>query len=362
MRFPLILAAAGLAAAVFVVMTLPAASQPPGKAPPSGFPAGLSSSRRTDAVVPPPASPGRLPSELSPLGLSRSETQVSANAVVATGCLVTLMDDCGVDVPAQKEGKLKKILVRERQLVKEGEPLANVDDSEVTAAMELTKRQLLTAQAEADNDVNIRYAQAAFAVARAEWQQALEANAQQPNTFSKSEVLERQLKARQYELQIQQSEHERKVYGLKADEKKAELNAAQVEVDIRQIKSGLEGMVVERYRNKDEWVKPGDPVVRVVRVDQVRIEGMLDAKLVLPEEVEDQPVTITVELPNRKSASFPGTVVYASQLVEAGMQFLVHAQVENRKENGFWLLRPGLTVQMTIQRKKLGPADAHLSR
>jgi multidrug efflux pump subunit AcrA (membrane-fusion protein) len=358
MRFPLILAAAGLGAAVFVVVTLPAASQQPGAALPPGLPAAVSSSRRTDAVVSPPAAPRRTPSELSPFGLPRPEVKVSADAVVASGCLVTLTGDGDVEVPAQEQGVLMEIPVKEGQLVKKDDTLAQVDDSQAKMAVEVARNQWLSAQAEADNEVSILYARAAFAVAQAEVQQALEANSQQPNTFSRSEVLERQLKARQYELQIQQAQHEKKVNGHKADEKHAELDAATLEVTRRQIKSPLEGIVVDRYnRHAGEWVKPGDPVVRVVRVDRLRVEGMLSARAsdpnhVLPSEIINQPVTITLDLPNGKRANFPGSVVFANPIVVAGMQFLVHAELENRQENGFWLLRPGLTVQMTIQRKR----------
>ena len=343
MRFPLILAAAGLGAAVFVVMALPAASQ-------------QQSSRRTDALIPPPASPQRSPGGFSPFG-SRPEAKVSANAIVAPGCLVTLMGDGDVEVPAQEQGVLMEIPVKEGQSVKKDETLAQVDDSQAKMAMEVARNQWLAAQAEADNEVSILYARAAFAVAQAEVQQALEANAQQPNTFSRSEVLERQLKARQYELQIQQAQHEKKVNGLKADEKHAELDAANLEVTRRHIASPLEGIVVKRFHHAGEWLRPGDPVVRVVRADRLRVEGMLSARAsdpnyVLPAEVINQPVTITLDLPNNKQATFPGTVVFANPIVEAGGQFLVHAEVENRQENGFWLLRPGLTVQMTIQRNK----------
>ena len=107
------------------------------------------------------------------------------------------MDDCSVDVAAPKEGLLKEIPVKEGQSIKKGDILAQLDNSEAAAALEVTKSQLATAQAEADNEVSILYATAAFKVAQAEVLQALEANAQQPNTFSRSEVLERQLKARQ---------------------------------------------------------------------------------------------------------------------------------------------------------------------
>ena len=357
MRLSLILAAVGLVTAAFVVMSLPAASQQPGKVPPAGYSAGAPPYRRTEAAVPPLVSPPASPRGLAPLGLSRPDISVSADAIVAGGCLVTLMNDCGVDVPALEPGELREIPVKEGQVVQHDGLLAQVDDSQAKMAMEVARNQWLAAQAEADNEVSVLYAGAAFKVSQAEVQQALDANAQQPNTFSMSEVLERKLKARQYELQIQQAEHEKKVNSLKADEKHAEFEAAKLEAERRKITSVLDGMVVNRYHNKGEWVKAGDPVVRVVRVDRVRVEGMLSARAsgpnhVLPSEIVNQPVTINLDLPNGKQATFPGSVVFASPIVEAGMQFLVQAEVENQQENGFWLLRPGLTVRMTIQRKK----------
>jgi multidrug efflux pump subunit AcrA (membrane-fusion protein) len=341
MRFPLILAAAGLGAAALAVVALPAASQQPGRTPPA-----VSSSRRTDAAIAPPALP-------SPYGAARPEVSVSGDSIVASGCLVTLMGDGDVEVPAQEQGVLMEIPVKEGQAVKKDDTLGQIDDSQAKMAMEVARNQWLSAQAEADNEVSILYARAAFAVAQAEVQQALEANGQQPNTFSRSEVLERQLKARQYELQIQQAQHEKKVNGHKADEKHAELDAAALEVTRRHIKSPLDGIVVKRFRHAGEWVKPGDPVVRLIRADRLRIEGMLDARLVVPSEIINQPVTISVMLPSdTRPKEFTGTVVFANPIVEAGMQFLVHAEVENRQENGFWLLRPGLIVKMTIQRKR----------
>jgi multidrug efflux pump subunit AcrA (membrane-fusion protein) len=341
MRFPLILAAAGLGAAALAVMALPAASQQPGRA------SAASSSRRTDAPIAPPSLP-------SPYHASRPETAAglpSFDAAAAKDFLVTLTGDGDVEVPAQEQGVLMEIPVREGQVVKKGDTLAQVDDSQAKMAVEVSKNQWLAAKAEADNEVSVLYARAAFNVAKAEVQQAEEANSQVPNTFSRSEVLERQLKARQYELQIQQAQHEKTVNGHKADEKHAELDAANLEVTRRHITSPLDGIVVKRFRHAGEWVKPGDSVVRVIRADRLRVEGMLDAKDFLPSEVINHPVTISLGLPGGRQVTFNGTVVFASPIVEAGMQFLVHAEVENRQENGFWLLRPGLPVKMTIQRK-----------
>jgi multidrug efflux pump subunit AcrA (membrane-fusion protein) len=341
MRFPLILAAAGLGAAALAVMALPAASQQPGRTP------AASSSRRTDAAVAPPSLP-------SPYQASRPGTAAgspSFDAAAPKDFLVTLMGDGDVEVPAQEQGVLMEIPVREGQVVKKGDTLAQVDDSQAKMAVEVSKNQWLAAKAEADNEVSVLYARAAFNVAKAEVQQAEEANSMVPNTFSRSEVLERQLKARQYELQIQQAQHEKTVNGHKADEKHAELDAADLEVTRRHILSPLDGIVVKRFRHAGEWVKPGDSVVRVIRADRLRVEGMLDANHYLPSEIINQPVTISLGLPGGRQVTFDGSVVFASPIVEAGMQFLVHAEVVNKQENGFWLLRPGLQVKMTIQRK-----------
>jgi multidrug efflux pump subunit AcrA (membrane-fusion protein) len=335
MRFPLILAAAGLGVAILVVMTLPAASQQPGRAPSAGFSPDWSTSHRTDALVRQPAGH-------------------PANAIEVSGCLVTLTADGDAVVPAQEQGVLMAIPVTEGQAVKKDETLAQVDDSQAKMAQDVANNQYLSADAEAKNEVNILYYHAAYAVAQNEAKLAKTANQEEPNTFAWSEVLERDLKARQCEAQIQQAEHEKTVNGLKAAEKHAELDAATLEVTRRQIKSPLDGIVVNRYHHHPgEWVKPGDPVVRVIRADRLRVEGTLDASKYLPSEVLDQPVAITLKLPNRKPETFQGKVVFANPIVQAGMQFEVHAEVENRQDNGFWLLRPGLTVQMTIDRKTL---------
>ena len=46
-----------------------------------------------------------------------------------------------------------------------------------------------------------------------------------------------------------------------------------------------------------------------------------------------------------------GKIVFVSPLVQPGGEYLVWAEVENKQENGHWLLRPGLTATMTIQLK-----------
>jgi macrolide-specific efflux system membrane fusion protein len=97
-----------------------------------------------------------------------------------------------------------------------------------------------------------------------------------------------------------------------------------------------------------EWVEPGNEVLRLVRLDRLRIEGFLNASDFSPSEVSNRPVRVTVELARGRKETFQGKIVFVNPLVQAGGVYRVWAEVVNRMENNQWLLRPGLLAEMTI--------------
>ena len=90
--------------------------------------------------------------------------------------------------------------------------------------------------------------------------------------------------------------------------------------------------------------------MRLMRLDLLRVEGLLDAKEYRPSELQDRPVQVVVTLPHGQKESFSGKVVFVKPMVE-GRKFAVRAEVQNRREGGFWILCPGQTADMTIQLK-----------
>lgn len=70
----------------------------------------------------------------------------------------------------------------------------------------------------------------------------------------------------------------------------------------------------------------------------------------LPGDVFGKPVKVVVELADGKLFVFDGEVTFVSPLIEAGSQYRIWAEVENRQEHGQWLLRPGMQAEMTIAR------------
>jgi macrolide-specific efflux system membrane fusion protein len=261
-------------------------------------------------------------------------------------CLVTLIKEA--EVPALDAGQLVQLHVREGQEVQKGDLLAQIDDRQARKLQEIAKYKLDVAVHEANNQVSVEYARATQAVAKAEYQQALETNRRQPNTIPQIEVRRYALKVEEATLQIQQAEHDLKTAEMSVSVRQGELDAAELDVEHRRISAPLDGMVIKRHIQEGEWVRPGDPVLHLVRMDRLRVEAFLDGSQISPGEVDGKPVTVEVELAHQRREQFPGKIVFVNPVVEAGARFQVWAEVINRKENGQWLLQPGQDARMVI--------------
>ena len=261
-------------------------------------------------------------------------------------CLVSVKDE--VQVPAQEPGVLSSLVVREGMLVRKGSLLGSIDDTERQMQKRLALIEHTAAREQAENDINVRYAIKAAEFAEAEYQQALDANAKVRGTFAATDVRRLKLGWHRAVLQIDQAKLDLRTAAFTADSRAAEVEAADTNISRRQIVAPLDGEVVDVVRHAGEWVQPGEPVLRIVRLDTLRIEGFLSASQYDPSEVANRPVTVAVTLARGRDVKLTGKIVYVSSLVQAGGEYRVWAEVTNRREEGQWLLRPGLKASMTI--------------
>jgi multidrug efflux pump subunit AcrA (membrane-fusion protein) len=100
-----------------------------------------------------------------------------------------------------------------------------------------------------------------------------------------------------------------------------------------------------------EWVKPGDPVLRIIKIDRLSVEGRARATTYNPADLADRNVNVQVTLAGGRTAQFPGKIVFVGSEIGGDERYAVRAEVENRKENGQWVLQPGKQANMTIQVK-----------
>ena len=105
----------------------------------------------------------------------------------------------------------------------------------------------------------------------------------------------------------------------------------------------LDGVVEEHYLQAGEWVEPGTPVLRVIRLDVLRAEGFVhhaDARGRV-----GAAVAVLVPAADGTTRRYPGVVTFVGNEIEpATGEVLVRAEVKNED----LALRPGLKVRMRI--------------
>ena len=278
----------------------------------------------------------------------------AANPVLKS-CYVTLIDD--VQVAAQEAGVLvplrddhgRIIITDDGQPVQRGTRIAQVNDQQPKLERQAAEAELKAAKARSEDDIEVRYAEAAYRVSQSEFASAEEANRRVKGTVPQSEVRRLQLTQHRAFLQIDRSRMEQKVAKLNADVAQAAVDAANAAIERRSIASPIDGVILAVLKKPGEWVQIGEPVARVARMDHLRVEGFLSAADYNPSDISGKPVTVHLQLARGRKVSLPGTVTYVNPLVQAGNRYRVRATVQNALDAGEWVLRPGMPVEMTIE-------------
>ena len=271
------------------------------------------------------------------------------------GCLVSIHDEA--HVPAREAGELMGFDAREGKPVQAGQVLGQIDDRDAKTKKEVAELDAEAAEAQATNRVRIDAAIAGAEVAAAELKRSEEANRRSPGTISASQILKERLAVTHAKLQIKLAEHEFAVAGMTSKAKKAQVNATDLEIARRQIVAPVDGVIAQVSKHKGEWVQPGDPVLHIVRMDKLRVEGFLKAQEYAPIDVADRPVTIEVTLTRGRVEKFTSKIEFVSPQIEGTGEYRIWAEVDNRLERNHWVLRPGMTAEMSIT-LDLPPAPA----
>lgn len=272
--------------------------------------------------------------------------QVPAGAVQIADCLIYLLED--VQVPALEAGAIKEITVQEGAVVRKGEPLALLDDREPQVRKLKAELERDAALTKASDDVEVRFAQASLSYSTAELNRLLSLERKAQNTVNAAEIEKARLARQRDELQIEKSKLDLKVAKMTADVHQAEVDGADLAVARRQIISPIDGEVVTVFHERQEWVSAGDPVVQIVRMDRLRVEGFVPTAELNISEIAGGNVVVEVQLARGRKERFAGKVVFISPVVTAGAKYRVRAEVQNRREQNQWLLRPGMSATMMV--------------
>lgn len=370
----------------------------PGKSPPTMFPSsplpssstpsfGAPSSTKTDATK---AEFGKSPastksdtttsakdastgkdaaSKSSPVSTAVQPSSSAAprrTELVIPRALITLIDDN--KVPATEPGMITKIEWKEGQSVEKGALVAEIDSRSTLAKSHIAESELLAARATAENTAEIEVAEKAVEVSKAEYDQSVEIREKSPSAISLTQLRKDKFNYEKSLAQVKQATNEKKIAGLTANAKQAQLDAAMIELDLRQIRAPFKGEVVEIMKKVGDWVTVGEPIMHIVGLDKVRVKGFVfvsGAEGASQEEVLGRDVKITVEAAGGKKRTINGKIGFASPIIDGvgtSRQFRIWAEVDNKKSidpltnQEIWELQPGSVATMTIDLTQAKPA------
>jgi RND family efflux transporter MFP subunit len=250
------------------------------------------------------------------------------------------------EVSAQEAGVLTDVTVREGQRVKKGEPLAQIDDQVARLAAEAAQSQFEIARSKATNDVRMRFTKKALEVSQAELRRSTESIERFAKSVSQSQLDVEKLTVERNQLESEQADHEHEIAVLEMKATENELSAAQAQVARRQILAPFDGVIVQIYVRRGEWVEPGQKALRIVNVDRLKAEGFVTASQAGAELISKS-VALEIEGIDQQAPT-AGMIVFVSpEMDPITGQVRVWAEIDNRESQ----LRPGQPVKMMVRSK-----------
>ena len=179
-------------------------------------------------------------------------------------CRVTLIDE--VVLSSGQSGILDAVEFKEGDLVRKDAVIASVRDGIVRSA-------LATAERQAENDVEVRFAEKAADLARIAYTKAMQSNQSLKGAVPEIEIRELRLAAEKAILQVEQAEHKLSVAGLQRDEARELLKTYSV-------LAPFDATVTRVYKKRGEAVREGEPILELSNSGRTRIEAWLPSKAV----------------------------------------------------------------------------------
>lgn len=306
------------------------------------------------------------------------EVVVKAGDRVAVGDRLAQIDDAAARTVAQRAAvdlQMAERLARERLTV----DIAAKTAEQARQKLEELRLQEQIAARQAANVFRVEAAEKAQALADNELARARRAKQRFDDAVSQSEIDARQLEAEKALLEASQSRFEHQLDALRLDVareslrgqelavgaadlqtaqaqvqqdvaelqaqlKRHDLDLARLELERRRIVSPIDGVVVEIYRQPGEWVQPGDPVLRILRLNRLWVEGFIRVED-LSKCVQQARVRVTIPLNAEETIDVLGQVVYVGREVDpVNREVLVRAEIPNDELR----LLPGMAGRMVV--------------
>ena len=277
-----------------------------------------------------------------PTGLN---VPISGNGTVfVSNAQVYFPDDS--TVAAQADGIIVKMIVDDGSMVKLDSPLLDIDARTSAAEVEMAMKEMEAADLKAKNESNLEYSKKALEVAKKDVQisQTLVGKgAEDLNVFEK-----KQLERDKAFFQVNVSEMEKERDAADFSVKAAKYGASQIQMELRKILASKEGMVSEITKRQGDWVRAGEPILRLTSLDKIRIKGIAEV-YDAPHLLLNSAARVIINIAPGKSETINGSVSFVAPRSAAVNKYQIYVDLPNRlTPDGQYLFREGMTATIEV--------------
>lgn len=273
-------------------------------------------------------------------------SQGTPGALSYSGVLSFVND---IPIPAQTDGIIQELFVDEGSQITAGTTMIEIDNRLAKAEEQIAEKELESAQLKAEDDSQIKFSKASYDVASSVFKRSQELYTEGVEALDDWEK-KRLEKIKAY-YQISVSEREQKINDAAVGVNRAKLNASRVQVELRTLKAPFAGVVAEMKKERYEWVKAGEEIMRLVSLEKFRVKGSVRISE-SPNVLERAPAKVYILTGQGKTVVVDGVVGFVKPESEGskdGMnEYRVWVEIPNRIEDGKYLFRGSMDARVEI--------------
>ncbi len=272
-----------------------------------------------------------------------------AGGVKVQECVVRFGEE--LNLPTTEAGLIAELNVTVGQTVGTETPVARLDDRSLKIRSRAALLRLTAAQEQAADDVELRYAQTARAEAQAELDSSRAVYNESSGAVPLVNIRRLRLAVERAELEVARAHQAVRQTQIEADLRAADVALLEDTLRRFSLTSPIDGVVLQVYKQRGEWVAAGDAVVRLARLDRLQVQALLSAEMCLPNDCLNQPVAVHWHDPTSGEKLYlRGRVTAVLPQRLAGGRYRIQAEIANRpsRDGKGWQLHPGTEVEMAV--------------
>jgi multidrug resistance efflux pump len=252
-----------------------------------------------------------------------------------------------IELPARSEGYLVELNAMLGSEVAAGQVLGKLDARLAEMERNVANLQQQVAASEAQDQHDIKLAEEIAEEARL----ALEGyrNIRERGSVSDAEVRQKQLLVSQADLRILGAKQAAEQRKLKARIAQAQAMAAEERLRNLSIVAPVAGTVTEVFRKPGQWVQPGQPVLKIVRMDQLRVDFYVRVEEIDPSRLKGASVQATSSRAGQAHVQLAGQVTNFDPEVSSLGVVRMHATLENLRLQRDWQGIPGMEFDVQVR-------------